>query len=82
VLAEAAAITAPVLVAMGERDVLVDPRGEVRAYASSPSVDLYVCPRMAHMHNFAGTREEFWARIETWGEWVRALRGARAGAGT
>ena len=81
VLVEAAAITAPVLVAMGERDVLVDPRGEVRAYASSPSVDLYVCPRMAHMHNFAGTREEFWARIETWGEWVRAWRDARARAG-
>ena len=80
VMVEAAAITAPVLVAMGERDVLVDPRGEVRAYASSPSVDFYVCPRMAHMHNFAGTREEFWARIETWAEWVRALRDARAAA--
>ncbi len=79
VLAEAAAITVPVLVAMGERDVVVDPRGEVRAYASSPSVDLYVCPRMAHMHNFAGTREEFWARLETWGGWVRALRDARSG---
>jgi hypothetical protein len=39
---------------------------------------LYVCPRMAHMHNFAGTREEFWARIETWAGWVRALRDARA----
>jgi alpha-beta hydrolase superfamily lysophospholipase len=78
VLVEAAAITAPVLVAMGERDVLVDPRGEVRAYASSPSVDLYVGPKMAHMHNFAGTREEFWARIETWGEWVRAWRNAQA----
>lgn len=80
VLAEAAAITAPVLVAMGERDVLTDPRGEVRAYASSPSVDLYTCPRMAHMHNFAGTREEFWTRIETWAEWVRARasRGAKA----
>ncbi|HWD53630.1 MAG TPA: hypothetical protein VG346_00845 [Acidimicrobiales bacterium] len=79
VLVEAAAITAPVLVAMGERDVLVDPRGEVRAYASSSSVDLYVCPKMAHMHNFAGTREEFWTRIETWAHWVRALRALRAG---
>ncbi len=78
VYVEAAGITAPVLVAMGERDVLVDPRGEVRAYASSPSVDLYVCPRMAHMHNFAGTREEFWRRIETWSEWVRAFRDGRA----
>ena len=34
--------------------MLVDPRGEPRAYESSPSVDLFVCPRMAHMHNFAG----------------------------
>lgn len=77
VLAEAAAITAPVLVASGERDVLVDPRGEVRAYASSPSVDLFVCPKMAHMHNFAGTREVLWARLETWAGWVGALRDAR-----
>ncbi|HEY6474469.1 MAG TPA: hypothetical protein VIY26_16360 [Acidimicrobiales bacterium] len=80
VMVEAAAITAPVLVAMGERDVLDDPRGELRAYASSDSVDFYVCPRMAHMHNFAGTREELWARIETWAEWVRARRDARAAA--
>jgi alpha-beta hydrolase superfamily lysophospholipase len=73
-LAEAAAIRCPVLVALGERDVLVDPRGEPRAYESAESVDLFVCPRMAHMHNFAGTRELFWRRIETWAEWVRAVR--------
>jgi alpha-beta hydrolase superfamily lysophospholipase len=73
-LAEAAAIRCPVLVALGERDVLVDPRGEPRAYESARSVDLFVCPRMAHMHNFAGTRELFWRRIETWAEWVRATR--------
>jgi hypothetical protein len=70
-LAEAAAVRTPVLVALGERDVLVDPRGETRAYESSPSVDFFVCPRMAHMHNFAGTRELFWRRIETWADWVR-----------
>jgi pimeloyl-ACP methyl ester carboxylesterase len=80
VLPEAAAIEAPVLVAMGERDVLVDPRGELRAYASSPSVDFFVCPRMAHMHNFAGTRELFWRRLETWADWVRASKAARAAA--
>ena len=74
-LPEAAAIRCPVLVGLGERDVLVDPRGEPRAYESSPSVDLFVCPRMGHMHNFAGTRELFWRRIETWAEWVRAARG-------
>ncbi len=76
ILVEAAAIRAPVLVAMGERDVIPDPRGEVRAYQSACSVDLFICPRMAHMHNFAGTRELFWQRIETWAAWVRAMRDA------
>ncbi len=79
VLTEAAAIRSPVLVALGERDVLVDPRGEVRAYESADSVDYFVCPKMAHMHNFAGTRELFWRRIETWAEWVRAQRIVVAG---
>jgi len=60
--------------------------GEPRAYGSALSVDLFVCPKMAHMHNFAGTRELFWRRIETWATWVRAqrdgVRGAdRAGTG-
>ncbi len=83
VLAEAAGIRSPVLVAMGERDVLPDPRGEPRAYQSAASVDFFVCPRMAHMHNFAGTRQLFWRRIETWAAWVRVVRDAvtaRAGA--
>ena len=80
VLTEAAAIRSPVLVALGERDVLVDPRGELRAYESASSVDYFVCPKMAHMHNFAGTRELFWRRIETWAEWVRAQRDAAGGA--
>jgi alpha-beta hydrolase superfamily lysophospholipase len=74
IAAEAAAVRCPVLVALGERDVLVDPRGEPRAYESARSVDLFVCPRMGHMHNFAGTRELFWRRLETWAEWVRAAR--------
>jgi hypothetical protein len=34
------------------------------------------------MHNFAGTRELFWRRIETWAAWVRAVRDdARAAGG-
>ena len=82
VLTEAAAIESPVLVALGERDVLVDPRGEVRAYESASSVDFFVCPKMAHMHNFAGTRELFWRRIETWAAWVRAQRDAGGGTGS
>jgi hypothetical protein len=76
VATEAAAVASPVLVALGERDVLVDPRGELRAYLSSPSVDFFVCPRMGHMHNFAGTRELFWQRIEIWSDWVAEIKKA------
>ncbi len=74
---EAAAVLAPVLVAMGERDVIADPKGEPRAYLSARSVDLFICPRMGHMHNFAGTRELLWQRIETWAEWVRVAKRAK-----
>jgi pimeloyl-ACP methyl ester carboxylesterase len=74
VAGEAAAITTPVLVALGERDTTPDPAGEPRAYLSAPSVDLFVCPRAGHMHNFAETRELMWERIATWADWVRAWR--------
>ncbi|MDB5448729.1 MAG: hypothetical protein JWQ97_4046 [Phenylobacterium sp.] len=76
VLPEAASVRAPVLVAMGERDVIADPKGEPRIYMSARSVDLYICPRMGHMHNFASTRELFWRRIETWSHWVREMKAA------
>jgi alpha-beta hydrolase superfamily lysophospholipase len=76
---EAAAVAAPVLVAMGERDVVADPPGELRAYQSAPSVDFFICRCMGHMHNFAGTRELFWQRIETWASWVRAFKESRHG---
>lgn len=75
IASEAAAVHVPVLVAMGERDDVVDPKGEVRAYASAASVDLFVCPRMGHMHNFASTRELLWHRIETWAAWAGVARG-------
>jgi hypothetical protein len=29
---------------------------------------------MAHMHNFAGTRELMWRRLEAWTDWVRVAR--------
>jgi alpha-beta hydrolase superfamily lysophospholipase len=74
---EAASVRVPVLVAAGERDVVPDPRAEPRAYPRSPDVTVHVCPRMAHMHNFAGTRERFWQRIHSWGDGVAALRTAR-----
>ena len=71
---EAAVVRVPVLIAMGERDVVPDPLGEPRAYKSAEDIQLFICPRMAHMHNFAPTRVRFWERIHNWGDGVAAQR--------
>lgn len=63
---EAAAVTVPVLVAMGERDVCPEPHSEPSAYSGSNDVSLFIVPNMAHMHNFAGTRHQLWRCIESW----------------
>jgi alpha-beta hydrolase superfamily lysophospholipase len=74
VATEAASITVPVLAAMGERDVVANPWMEPWAFRSSTDVTLFVCPQMAHMHNFASMRHRFWQRIHQWGSGVAALR--------
>ena len=71
---EAAAVTVPVLIGLGDRNTTADVAGEPRAYRSSNSVDTFVCPRMSHMHNFAGTRVLFWQRIEQFGEWAATVK--------
>lgn len=76
VAGEAAVIAVPVLSAMGVRDLVPDPPGEARAYLSARSFDLFICPRMGHMHNFAGTRELVWQRIHAFGEWCAAVKAA------
>jgi hypothetical protein len=75
VATEAASITVSVLLATGERDVVPNPWLEPFAFRSSADVSVFVCPRMAHMHNFAATRHLFWTRIHGWGTGVAALRG-------
>jgi pimeloyl-ACP methyl ester carboxylesterase len=74
VASEAAAITVPVLSAMGVRDLVPDPLGEARAFLSARSFDLFVCPRMGHMHNFASTRALLWERIDLFGQWCAAVK--------
>ncbi|MFI1293277.1 hypothetical protein ACH4VM_33355 [Streptomyces sp. NPDC020792] len=80
VATEAASIDVPVFVGVGERDVVPDPRMEPFAYRSSRDVTVYVCPRMAHMHNFAHTRFDFWRRMQSWGDGVTARRKTPNGA--
>jgi alpha-beta hydrolase superfamily lysophospholipase len=77
VATEAASITVPVLVAVGERDVVPNPWLEPIAFKSSTDISVFVCPRMGHMHNFAHTRHQFWERIHSWGDGVARLRAMR-----
>jgi len=72
---EAAMIDVPVLLAMGERDVTQDPLRELAAFQSAPDLALSVFPRMAHMHNFAGTRVGLWRRLQAFGLQITGQNG-------
>ena len=71
---DAARITVPVLVGDGERDTCPEPYREPAAYSASRDVSLYIVPRMAHMHNFASTREMLWRRLNDWSRMVSAAQ--------
>lgn len=64
---EAAAIDVPVFIGVGKRDVCPDPWSEPRSYRAAQQVSLCVVDRMAHMHNFANTRQVLWDRLHRWG---------------
>jgi pimeloyl-ACP methyl ester carboxylesterase len=74
VKAEAAAIEVPILIGVGERDTCPDPHAEPAAYPSSRDVSLFIVPRMAHMHNFAGTRGRLWERLLHWSTTISSER--------
>jgi pimeloyl-ACP methyl ester carboxylesterase len=72
VAGQAAAIAVPVFIAQGERDVAPHPHDEPAAYSSSDHVTVVRIPAMAHMHNFASTRERMWRAIHAWGQSLRS----------
>jgi pimeloyl-ACP methyl ester carboxylesterase len=63
---DAAKVTVPVLVANGERDTCPNPHAEATAYPATRDVTIFIVPNMAHMHNFASTREKLWQRLHDW----------------
>jgi pimeloyl-ACP methyl ester carboxylesterase len=65
---EVARIGVPVLMGFGERDVSADMRREPTAFINSNDVSVFIVPRMAHMHNFAETRQALWQRVADWSE--------------
>jgi pimeloyl-ACP methyl ester carboxylesterase len=75
VAGEAAAITTPVFVGAGDIDVVADAHAEPAAYPSSRDVTVCVFPNMAHMHNFATTRQALWDRLAEWARTVAATSG-------
>ncbi|TCJ35338.1 alpha/beta hydrolase [Parafrankia sp. BMG5.11] len=77
-VAEAAAsIDVPVLFATGTRDVTGPPLTELAAFGSATDLAWFVAPRMAHMHNFAGTRHLLWNRLDAFAAQVTGPRTTR-----
>ena len=71
---EAASITVPVLIGVGELDTVPSPKSEPTAYEQATDITVFIQPGTAHMHNFSAPRELLWARVHSWAEGVRAMR--------
>lgn len=63
---QAAAITVPVFVGAGERDVVPSLHAEAAAYSQSRDVTLVELSHSAHMHNFSPQRQLLWLRLQSW----------------
>lgn len=59
-----AMIDVPVLIGMGERDVTLSPAEELATFTASDDLAAIRVRNMAHMHNFADSREVLWRRID------------------
>ena len=59
-------ITCPVFLGFGDSDVSSDPRREPTGYPGSRHITVATFPDMAHMHNFADTREQLWQALHRW----------------
>jgi pimeloyl-ACP methyl ester carboxylesterase len=71
---EAAAVRSPLLLAYGEIDVTVEPLADAAMFRSTSDLTLLIVPRMAHMHNFAPTRQRLWRRLSEFA--IRVARDA------
>jgi alpha-beta hydrolase superfamily lysophospholipase len=64
--AMAAAITTPIFLGFGERDVCPDPYAEAMTYRGSRDISMYVLDHAAHCTNFATNRHRLWERAVGW----------------
>jgi pimeloyl-ACP methyl ester carboxylesterase len=70
VATEAAEITVPVFIGLGERDVVPNPFAEPAAYQSTRDITVFIVPRLAHTHNLGGSRKVLWDRLVNWARTV------------
>ena len=59
-------VASPVFIGFGDADVSSDPRLEPSGYPKSRHITVATFPNMAHMHNFADTREQLWSALDRW----------------
>jgi pimeloyl-ACP methyl ester carboxylesterase len=67
---DAARITVPVYICLGERDVSPNPHAEPAYYRNSMDIMLHILPKSGHCQNFAGTRHQMWDRMHHWAQCV------------
>ncbi len=65
---DAASITVPVLIALGDSDLHGDPYRTPQAYSSSPEVTLLVLPDTKHNHFVYPSRTHLFERVARWAE--------------
>jgi alpha-beta hydrolase superfamily lysophospholipase len=65
---DAASITVPVLIALGDADLHGDPYRTPQAYSSSPEVTLLVLPETKHNHFVYPSRTHLFERVARWAE--------------
>ncbi len=65
---EAAAITVPVMIALGDADLHGDPYRTPQVYSASPEITLLVLPETKHNHFVYPSRTHLFERIARWAE--------------
>src|SRR4051794_2401566 len=69
----AAAVTSPVMIAFGDRDVPARPRDDAGFYTAAADITVLTLRDSAHCHNFASRRQLLWDRLAAWAEGVRSM---------
>ena len=74
VAGEAAEVRVPVLVGLGERDVIPNPLAEPAAYQRTRDITVFVVRHLGHTHNLGTSRQVLWNRVADWSRIVSRVQ--------